>query len=390
MGGPTVRLGERVAVLALVLSHCTSDLYVGARPGEETDQHETGADTATLADPDTGAAPPDGGSGVPDDTSGRDTETESSGPCSDEAAVDPGALTADQPLPESLRPLSGFEDITMYDPFITLGPDGNYYLTGSTVSNVLEDYDGIELWRSTDLVQWNYLGFIWTFEEDAEEGSWYAEHYPYVFGGETYIIRVPWAPEIHYINGNWWIPFATLGGATGILKSTTGEPEGPYENAITQGGGFIARRHINPSLFQDDDGTVYYIEDNALIAPMLEDLSGLAEPLTGMEVTGGGNDGAALFKAFGRYYLSLSKYHDEAEDLYVHVVQVSGDIYGPYTDPHEVISNLPGDLTFFRDKDCAWWMTLFGTADTAFEGRPAIVPVEFDVNHLVRLDLDRL
>ena len=378
--------------MGLMVSACANNLYVGAS-SDDTSALDSGAlDSSTLTDGETSSISIDTETAADtvatDDTASDDTGSDKE--CNDESAVDENAFSSDQMLPVGIRPLNGFENTVVGDPYIMLGPDDYYYLTGTTAPDVSKDYDGIELWRSRDLSTWEYLGFVWTFANDAEEGSWYSLHYPYPVGDETVYIRVPQGAEIHYINGKWWIAFAVLGGGTGILKSTSDQPEGPYENAITGEKGYIAQRHVNPSLFQDDDGTVYYIEDNAAIAPMREDLSGVTEPLSAMSISGSGNDGASLFKAFGHYYLSLAKYYNDAEDSYVHVVEVADDIYGPYGQPHEVIYNQPGDLTFFRDKACQWWMTLSIGADDFHAGTPAIAPVEFDTNHLIRLDSDRL
>jgi hypothetical protein len=139
-------------------------------------------------------------------------------------------------------------------------PDGLYYLTGTTADrpDAWANYDGIELWSSPDRQNWTYLGFIWTFsvEAKAEPNAWFSQPLVYATsshnGGLPYQLQVVWAPEIHFINGNWYIPFSMPGGATGILKSTTGKPTGPYRNAIPSGG-FIARR-IDADLFQDTDG----------------------------------------------------------------------------------------------------------------------------------------
>ena len=56
-------------------------------------------------------------------------------------------------------------DVPMRDPNICVGPDGTYYLVGTT-GNFFKANDGIEMWKSKDLVKWDHVGFIWTFAKD--------------------------------------------------------------------------------------------------------------------------------------------------------------------------------------------------------------------------------
>ena len=60
-------------------------------------------------------------------------------------------------------------DVHMRDTDIILGGDGNYYMTGSSGDNIWKYNDGIELWKSSDLIHWKYLGLVWSLEKD---GGW--------------------------------------------------------------------------------------------------------------------------------------------------------------------------------------------------------------------------
>jgi hypothetical protein len=42
----------------------------------------------------------------------------------------------------------------------TISNDGNYYMTGASGDNIWDRNDGVELWRSSDLHQWDYLGLV--------------------------------------------------------------------------------------------------------------------------------------------------------------------------------------------------------------------------------------
>ena len=67
-------------------------------------------------------------------------------------------------------------DYWMRDTWVTAGPDGYYYLTGTTAApgrkfagqpHCWDWNDGIYLWRSTDLKNWESMGPVWTFDKDA-------------------------------------------------------------------------------------------------------------------------------------------------------------------------------------------------------------------------------
>ena len=192
-----------------------------------------------------------------------------------------GSVDTDSPelrVPDSVQPVF---DYWMRDTYVTLGPDGYYYMTGSTAAperkfagqiHCWDWNDGLYLWRSSDMESWEALGRIWSVEDD---GTWQSE--PKVYAeGEKYRKRsinddpldnrfqAVWAPELHYIKsvGNWFIVACMNNSASGkgsfILRSKTGKPEGPYENieANTEGPLFP---NIDGSLFEDTDGTVYFV-----------------------------------------------------------------------------------------------------------------------------------
>ena len=114
---------------------------------------------------------------------------------------------------------------------------------------------------------------------------------------------------------------------------------------------------IDASLFEDDDGTVYFLWHCGKIARMKPDMSGLAEPYRWLktatpdpdpkhhsELCAGifgkdsfdhvGYEGMFLFKAGGRYYLCCSEHFD---GRYSCMVATSENIYGPYGARYEAI-----------------------------------------------------
>lgn len=268
-----------------------------------------------------------------------------------------------------LKPLF---DYPLRDTCICLAKDV-YYLTGTTgYPTWWNTNEGIRIWRSTDLKNWEPLGLVWSLERDA---TWQK---PVVDGK-----RAIWAPELHYLKGTFWITYCVNwpGGGTGLLKSTTGKAEGPYTDVKKDG---PLTREIDASLFQDDDGTVYFVYQNGKIARMKEDMTGLAEEprlLKPANADHVGFEGAFIFKVNGRYYLSCAEFVNKD---YHCMVASSEKLTGPYGDRHLAVPH-GGHNMFFRDKAGTWWSTFFGNSGNApFRERPGLLRVEFGPDGRIR------
>jgi xylan 1,4-beta-xylosidase len=298
--------------------------------------------------------------------------------------------TGEPPMPPGLKPLF---DVRMRDPSICRGPDGMYYLTGTTGTNIWVANEGIEIWKSPDLKNWAPLGMVWSIERD---GTW-QKTWTVKNGNRR---RAVWAPEIHWLKGNFYIAYCVTGLGTGLLRSTTGRAEGPYASVnqpdapLTPG--------IDASLFEDDDGKVYFVYGSGYLARLKDDLSGLAEgpvrlrcvpadtdiehhhpqrPCASSELDHVGFEGAFLFKANGLYYLSCAERYYER---YHCMTAESETLRGPYRARYVSVPEA-GHNVFFRDQQGAWWSTIFGNDDDApFRERPGILRVEFDPNGHLR------
>jgi hypothetical protein len=299
-------------------------------------------------------------------------------------SIDAG-LVEDSPLP-GLRKLM---DTPLRDTSICRGGDGYWYLTG-TVEPFWGYNEGISLWKSRDLRRWESLGMVWRYG-----GSPWHEKY--------FNIKKPlWAPEVHYLKNTYWLTYSLPGwdgtGKTsgcGLLRSTTGKPEGPYEDVQS------AERmgdEIDASLFQDDDGQVYFLWHSGKIARMKPDMSGLAEPYRWLKTTHSdadpkhhsslcagifgpasfdhvGYEGMSLFKHNDRYYLVCAEQFD---GRYSCAVATAAGLYGPYGERYEAIPHA-GHNTFFKDDRGQWWSTYFGSdSEAPWRERPGILPVSFD------------
>lgn len=307
-------------------------------------------------------------------------------------AAGPLSLHAAQPAAPGIEKLPGLRklmDTPLRDTSLCRGPDGTWYLTG-TVEPFWSFNEGIKLWKSKDLTVWEPLGFVWKYGAS----PW---HKKYLEAKKPL-----WAPEIHYLKGTFWLTYSIPGwdgtgktSGSGLLKSTTGKPEGPY--ADVQPGERLGDE-IDASLFQDDDGTVYFLWHSGKIAKMKSDMSGLAEPYHWLRTTapdpdprhhaslcrgifGAGSfdhvgfEGMFMFKKDGRYYLACS---EQYEGRYSCMIATSDKIYGPYSARYEAIPH-GGHNMFFTDGKGQWWSTYFGSDRGApWRERAGVLPVEFD------------
>lgn len=281
-------------------------------------------------------------------------------------------------------------ELHLRDGVVTLGGDGNYYLTGSSGDNIWAYTKGVELWKSPDLKKWEYVGLVWDIDKEADEWVKKWRKHP------RRAVRAVWAPEIHFIKGNYFICYSMCPDGIGLLKSATGKPEGPYINAfkttepIADG--------IDATLFEDDNGQVYFTYGGGgKIAPLKDDLSDFAGPFKSIvfenpdvdpkhhaascekrEWKDLGHEGAILFKRNGKYYLGGA---DTYEGRYSSCIAVSDNIYGPYVNRHESIP-CGGGTGFFKDKKGNWWCSYFGNdTQSHFREKVSFVKVEFTPNN---------
>ena len=305
-------------------------------------------------------------------------------------------------------PLRKLLDIPMRDPNITLGPDGNYYLVGTTdpapgytkigandlTSQMWTINDGIRMWKSSDMVHWQSLGLIWSLDKDGTWAHWWQGPNP----GSAI-----WAPEIHYRKGTYWIPYCTklkgtgLHLGAGLLRSKSGKPEGPYADVQTSG---PLGMDDDASMFQDDDGTVYFLFDGYKIARMKDDMSGLAEEPRTIQFASdpGWGEGIYLIKVHGKYLFINSGTASitpgvanppPGQTTYDCFSAVStSSIYGPYTNRYRAIPH-DGHNNLFQDKKGKWWATYFGSDPWApfsvgASGRPAVLPVTIAADGTIR------
>lgn len=230
----------------------------------------------------------------------------------------------------------------------------DYYLVNST----FEYFPGVPVFHSKDLVHWEQIGYCLTRESQL----------PLRKAGASGGI---FAPTLRYHEGIFYMITTNVSGG-GNFYVTAENPAGPWSEPvwIKDGGG------IDPSLFFDDDGKVYYtrhegggdgyiaqseidINTGKLVGSMRNIWSG----------TGGiWPEGPHLYKIGGKYYLMIA----EGGTSYDHRVTIarSDSPFGPFeSNPNNPIlthRNRPdhsiqalGHADMVQTPD-GWWMVCLG------------------------------
>ncbi|WP_419195129.1 sulfatase-like hydrolase/transferase [Novipirellula herctigrandis] len=286
--------------------------------------------------------------------------------------------------PEAIRAGLDSHDRALYiksgwirDPYITLGPDDYYYLTGTQpIENdpreALNPYniglggesivgDQVRVYRSKDLIDWESLGPIFTVDDTHKAAN----------QNKKMKSRLIWAPEIHWMGDRWALVHCPKSHSS-LAVSAGKELSGPWTHPMDGG---MGPRH-DPSLFTDDDGAVYMLWQNTLIAPLSEDLTQYtAEPIRidpsgtrpapdGKPISRIGHEGATMMKVGGKYvHLGTAWSTDQGrKGSYNLYYCVADKITGPYG-PRKFAGRFLGHGTPFKDKNGKWWCTAFFNAN---------------------------
>ena len=263
------------------------------------------------------------------------------------------------------------------DPYITLGPDNYYYLTGTQPNEgdpreATDPYniglgeesivgEQVRIYRSKNLIEWESLGAPFRLA-DTFHVSKLKKKIPK---------RLIWAPEVHWM-GNRWALVHCPKRHSSLALSAGNEIAGPWTHPM---GGSMGQRH-DPSLFTDDDGTVYMLWQNTLIAPLSKDLTRYTgEPVridpsstrlgpNGKAISRIGHEGATMIKVGGKYvHLGTAWSTDQGrKGSYNLYYCVADKITGPYG-PRKFAGRFLGHGTPFKDKDGKWWCTAFFNAN---------------------------
>lgn len=246
------------------------------------------------------------------------------------------AVTAPRRGARALKPILP-EPLT--HPSVCRGPDDAFYLTGSPASSQSDSSpDAVWVWRSKDLLHWNALGQVWTRSEDHPNQGVHA-------------------PEIHYIQGAFYVVYALSEGGIQLLKSESGA-QGPYQSL-----GELLQEGHHPSLFEDSRGRVYLLYDQDKIVRVdLDKVTLVNKPRTlrwedASKQTPAMNaaSGLFMFQQGRQYYLFYSqpdvRLAGQVQDTFV----AHGDNpYGPFEPGYLAIPHASTACVFEDDMGHVW------------------------------------
>lgn len=262
------------------------------------------------------------------------------------------------------------------DPYIVLGPDDFYYLTGTQpregdVREIQNPYNiglgdesivgnQVRVWRSKNLIEWESLGAIFSVADTVKANAGQRIKKPFI-----------WAPEVHWLGDRWALVHCPKNHSS--LAITRGEKlEGPWIHPM---GSEMGERH-DPSIFTDTDGKRYLLWGNTFIAPLSDDLSRYTDKPAridpssyrdgpdGKQINRIGHEGATMIKVGGKYvHLGTAWSTDRGrKGSYNLYYCVADEITGPYG-PRKFAGRFLGHGTPFQDRDGKWWCTAFFNAN---------------------------
>ena len=236
----------------------------------------------------------------------------------------------------------------------------DYYLVNSS----FEYSPGIPIWKSRDLVNWQQIGYVLTR----------ASQLPLASIGSS---KGVFAPSIRYHDGTFYVVSSVVEGGE-LFYVTATDPAGPWSDPVWLN---ESEWGMDPSLFFDDDGKVYYTrhggqEQGGIFQAELDLVNGrLVE--TAREIWGGTGgvwpEGPHLYKIDGTYYLMIA----EGGTSYEHQITIarSSSPWGPFESfsenpilTHSDRTGEPiqatghGDLV--QTPEGNWWMVFLGIRPT--------------------------
>ncbi|MDA7920982.1 sulfatase-like hydrolase/transferase [Verrucomicrobiales bacterium] len=259
------------------------------------------------------------------------------------------------------------------DPYIVRGPNGEFYLTGTTpnendpreksdpynsgLGNESLVGNSTRVWKSNNLIEWESLGSPFSLTD----GVWYGVNRPAFDETDKAQWRL-WAPELHWTGSRWALVHTSPSPVKGanLSLSSGREVAGPWSNPM---GAKIGKRH-DPSLFEDDDGTWWLVYGATSIAPLKPDFSALAGEAVKIKPSGDaaqmGHEGCLIMKIEGKYVLfgtgwSTGKMRRGSYNLYY---ATADEITGPYSE-RKFAGRFLGHGTPFQDGEGRWWCTAF-------------------------------
>lgn len=250
--------------------------------------------------------------------------------------------------------ISGFHP----DPSVCRVGDDYYLVTSS-----FEYYPGVPLFHSKDLVNWTQLGHVLTRPEQLD------------------LSRAPssggiFAPTIREHNGRFYM-VTTNATAGGNFFVHTDDPRGEWSDPI-----FVDHPGIDPELFFDEDGTVYFTSsaNQGVYQSRIDLMTGkrLSEPTLLWRGTGGQYPEAPHIYRIGKwYYLMLAE--GGTEYGHMETIARSERPDGPYEScPHNPILShrsllksihATGHADLVQTPDGDWWAVFLGIRPNGYPNK---------------------
>lgn len=233
----------------------------------------------------------------------------------------------------------------------------DYYLVNSS----FEFFPGVPIFHSKDLIHWRQIGYCLTRTSQlCLKNAWSS--------GGIY------APTLRYHQGLFYMVTTNVSHG-GHFYVTASDPSGEWSDPV-----WVADHGwIDPSLFFDEDGKVYFTSQgpNGILQSEIDILSGkiLTEPKviwTGS--CGKTPEGPHLYKIFGKYYLMVA----EGGTEYGHLEAIgrSDSPWGPYEIcPHNPILThrsydspiqATGHADLIEDHRGNWWMVFLAVRPNGY------------------------
>ncbi len=232
---------------------------------------------------------------------------------------------------------------------------GDYYLVNSS----FEYFPGVPIHHSRDLVHWRQIGNCLTRPSQLPlEGAAASDGI--------------YAPTIRYHDGRFYMITTNVRGG-GNFFVWTEDPAGPWSEPV-----WLAQKGIDPSLFFDPDGRVFFTSNGTNWAPVRGVYQCEIDPATGRQLTetqflwpgtGGSFPEAPHLFRRGDYYYLLVAEGGTAEGHMVTVAR-SRDPYGPFEScpQNPILTHRSlmapfqgtGHADFFEDAYGNWWAVFLG------------------------------
>jgi len=281
------------------------------------------------------------------------------------------------------------------DPFIILEGD-IYYLTGTIPPYWDGKSEGVKLWKSSDLLHWEEIGFI-LHRSVANDNSWFRDYW--------------WAPEIHKKNGRFYLTVNCRNDGLGIgqnpLIAVSEHIDGGYTLINADRPLFTKEKYKrgevavpdgnDANLFTDDNEKTYITVcswDGIFLYEFdLEKATLIGEPTLVVAPSEYGwdtkNEGQFIIKHGGKYYCFYSSFTRSYEVGVACADSIKGpwvkDSRNPIITPIGVNGlHHSGHNSIFADRNGKLWTAYHIMLDGDFETQLlAIDRIDFDENDRV-------